>query len=127
MLISLKSRILFGILTIVTMTTFSYMYLIMVLTEKAFLVWQNDNSKNMIKTVTSYIETVYEGIQYNKNISLDKRKSELKNMINICNSVISGYYRKYSKGLLSENEAKKQAIEEIRNFRYDNGDWILLD
>ena len=118
---SLKSRILISVMGILTITTLTIIYFVNFATKEALSEAQNENAKNLVKTVMLNVENEYQSILFHKTILLDHRKNELKNVTNIIFDVIDSYYKKMGNGDLSEKEAKLQIINLINKSRYDNG------
>jgi signal transduction histidine kinase len=121
MLKSLKFRILFGILGIVLLTNISNMLLVKAATEKVLYTAQKDNAHNLINTVFLNVENEYKSILFHKESSLERRKSELKNLNNIAVTIIKGFFDDYANGLLTEEDAQQQAIQVIKQLQYDGG------
>ncbi|MBF9014047.1 MULTISPECIES: cache domain-containing protein [unclassified Oceanispirochaeta] len=121
MLKSLKIRILFGILGIVLLTNISNMVLVQKATEKVLSKAQKDNAHNLINTVILNVENEYKSILFHKESSLERRKSELKNLNNIAVTIIEGFYNDSVNGILSEQDARQQAVQVIKQLQYDGG------
>lgn len=121
MLKSLKFRILFGILAIVLLTNISNMFMVQTATKRVLYTAQKDNAHNLINTVFLNVENEYQSILFHKESSLERRKSELKNLNNIAVTIIEGFYNDSLNGLLSEADAQKQAIQVIKQLQYDDG------
>ena len=118
---SLKSRILIGVLGILTVTALAIIFYVHIAVKDTLSSAQNENAKNLVKTVILNIENEYQSILFHKNILLEHRKNELKNVTNIIFNIIDSYYEKIENGIIPENEAKKQIINLINKSRYDNG------
>ncbi|MEA1968800.1 MAG: cache domain-containing protein [Thermodesulfobacteriota bacterium] len=118
---SLRSRILLVVTGIVFLTTITFMVFAQRETEKAVLTAQDENARNLVHTVTLDVENQYKSILFHKEASLERRKSELKNLIMIALSSIKVYYEDYMKGFHSEEGAKRLALNGIRRIRYDDG------
>lgn len=74
--------------------------------------------KSMNDSITNYESTMYDG--YRREI-----KSEIQTSI----AIIQAYYERSQSGLLTEEEAKEYAKDEIRNMRYreDNSGYMWID
>ncbi|MDC7232827.1 MAG: cache domain-containing protein [Spirochaetales bacterium] len=119
MLKSLKVRILTGILGIVLLTNISNMFLVQKTTENVLYEAQKDNAFNQINTVFLNVENQYESILFHRDSSLERRKSELKNLNTIALTIVQDSYNDFTEGRLSEEAAQKQAIRHIKDMRYD--------
>ncbi len=121
MLSSLKSRILSGILGILFLTGFSFLFLVLGASEKVLLNVQREHAHNMTETVLLNVENEYQSILFHKEASLYKRKSELGNIIALAVASVDGYYRNFKSGMMRESEAKARAAKVLEDFRYDDG------
>ena len=63
----------------------------------------------------------YDSLIFHKKTLLETRKNERKNVVNIAIAGINQFHDKFSQGILTEDQAKKQAIAIVRNMRYDKG------
>ena len=118
---SLKSRILISVLGILTITTLTIIFFVHIAAKETLTEAQNENAKNLVKTVMLNVENEYQSILFHKKILLDHRKNELKNVTNLVFDIIDSYYKKIENGDLSEKEAKLEIISFINKSRYDNG------
>lgn len=55
-----------------------------------------------------------------KEKELRIRKNEIRNITNIALNIVQNHYEKYKNGILSLEESKKMAIDNIKNIRYNN-------
>jgi sigma-B regulation protein RsbU (phosphoserine phosphatase) len=54
------------------------------------------------------------------------RKEAMKDISGVVISTIDGFYERFKKGLLSEYEAKQQALDRVRTFRYGSNDYFFV-
>jgi len=118
---SLKSRILAGMLGVVLLTTISILILTRMTVGRAVSVSMNDSAHNLVNTVVLNVENQYRSILFHKESTLERRKAELKNITSLAITVVEGYYNRYAGGFLTEEEAQRQAVGEIKRLRYDDG------
>ena len=50
----------------------------------------------------------------------------MKDLSGVVISTIDGFYERFKKGLLSEYEAKQQALERVKTFRYGSDDYFFV-
>ncbi|MBI9033100.1 MAG: cache domain-containing protein [Bacteroidales bacterium] len=120
MLNSLRSRIIIVVVGIISIAFITISFLSQNKISEAVLSSYFENSKNMVNTISLDVENQHKSILFHKETSLAKRKSELKNVVNIAYTIIEGYYQRYEKGILTEKQARQNAIEDLRRIRYDN-------
>lgn len=89
-------------------------------TENNFQKVQQESASNLLETLYGTIKNEYQNIINHKQIALEFRKKELKEITQLGISVTHAFYHQYQYGLLSEQEAKRQAMEAIKNMRYDH-------
>lgn len=118
---SLRSKILLVVPGIVLVTTLFMMLLVQRETEVVVLNAEERHARNLMNAVLLNVKNEYQSLLFHKNATLERRKSELKNIVNLTIPHLMVFYEKVQKGLLSEEEAKEQALAEIYRLRYDDG------
>ncbi len=121
MLKTLRAKILMIVSCILFLTTVTTTFFVQRQTEKEMFVAENKNARNLLRTIELNVENEYKSLLFYKAAALEKRKSELKNIATLALSYIEGFYKMQKDGILSEEEAKRLAIKEIKRLRYDNG------
>lgn len=76
---------------------------------------------DLANTVLLNVETEYQSLLFHKSRTLDRRKSELRNIISLAIAHLNEHYNKQLNGQLPEFEAQLQAIKTIKRLRYDDG------
>ncbi|MDH3394208.1 MAG: cache domain-containing protein, partial [Desulfobulbaceae bacterium] len=91
-------------------------------------VYQNeeDAAKTILASVYNLVETQYIDIEAYREASLEAHKRELRNITLILNAFLEDKYQKFEQGLLTEQEAKDSALEEIRSFKYGKNDYLWI-
>ncbi len=120
MLNSLRSRIVFAVIGIIAAAYAATTFLSQQKISESMLSTYMENSRNLLNTVTLNVENQHKSILFHKEKSLEKRKTELKNIVTIAFTIIEGHYKNHQKGLISEHKAKQLAKEELRRIRYNN-------
>ncbi|MCP4161741.1 MAG: response regulator [Deltaproteobacteria bacterium] len=118
---SLRSRVLLIVVSIVILTVLCTIFFIQRETMSTLSRLHDENSKNMLNTVMLNVENEYESLLFHKKNALEIRKSERKNIIIIAIAIIDEIYKKFKKGILTENQAKSKAMSIIKIMRYDQG------
>ncbi len=85
----------------------------------------NTDTHSLLKSATLSIKNQYNSLEYHREYIIELRKKESRQIVKMAKLIVSQYYTDYKKGLLSEQEAKRQAIRKLNNFRYDNGNGYL--
>lgn len=81
----------------------------------------DQHAKDLMNTVLLNVENQYESLLFHKARTLERRKSELKNVISLAFAHINDHYQKQTDGILSKQIAQQAAIDAIRKLRYDDG------
>lgn len=79
-----------------------------------------DKSKNLLKSVKLSVANQYKSILFHKKKSLEKRKSELKNIVDLAYINTNLIYEEYLNGEISEQKAQNKVKHMLRSLRYDN-------
>lgn len=121
MLHSLRTRILFVTVSLILLTSITLIIFVQRETEQGILSARHNHALNLIRTVLLNVENEYKSLLFHKAVMLERRKLELKNIIDLVTGTIQINYRKAQEGLISSDEAKRTAIALIETLRYDNG------
>ncbi len=79
------------------------------------------NALNSVEATRNYVELQHKSILYHKSVMLSRRKIELKNNTTIAFAMINSAYQEFKDGQISEDIAKRHAIYDLRQLRYDDG------
>ena len=60
------------------------------------------------------------------SILLERKKSELKNLTEVALSIVKDYESRAMRGEMSEDEAKKMAVQSLRALRYGGSDYFFI-
>ncbi|MCK5782847.1 MAG: cache domain-containing protein [Desulfobacterales bacterium] len=89
--------------------------------KKELYISLEDNALNLLNATKNQVESHYNSINYYKAAMIARRKIEMKNNIDIAFTEIEIAYRSYEERAISEEQAKRQTLETIRQMRYDGG------
>ncbi|RJP62279.1 MAG: response regulator [Candidatus Auribacter fodinae] len=101
-------------------------FFIVPLTKKTIHDREQDSAKIILDNISELLKAKYLAIDAYRQSALDNRKKELKHITQIQECFIREKYNKYKNGILTESEAKKNALEELRNFRYGHNDYVWV-
>jgi signal transduction histidine kinase len=118
---TLRVRILLVVCGVVFLTALSISFFAQRGIEQTISSSAEQHARDLMNTVLLNVETEYESLVFHKTRTLARRKSELKNIINLAFAHIDEYHRKHLAGLLSLQAAQQEAINAIRLLRYDEG------
>ena len=123
---TLKSKILLLVLIALLTTTVFFIALSKWEFESALYRREQEAAKNDLYLVLQAIENQYQDLVYHNRTVLEMRKEAMKDISGVVISTIDGFYERFKKGLLSEYEAKQQALERVRTFRYGSNDYFFV-
>ncbi|MDH3393770.1 MAG: cache domain-containing protein, partial [Desulfobulbaceae bacterium] len=87
---------------------------------------EEESAKTILASVYNLVEARSFDIAAYRNAALDGHKRELRNITSILDAFLTDKYQKYRRGLISEQEAKESALEEIRTFKYGKNDYLWI-
>ena len=87
---------------------------------------QEQNARNIIRLVKLDIENEYNNLLQEKNTILEMRKQQMKNISSAVVSNTDTLFDAYKKGILSEEEAKKMALQSATGFTYSDNDYVYV-
>ena len=123
---TLKSKILLLVLIALLTTTVFFIALSKWEFESALYRREQEAAKNDLYLVLQAIENQYQDLVYHNRTVLEMRKEAMKDISGVVISTIDGFYERFKKGLLSEYEAKQQALDRVRTFRYGSNDYFFV-
>jgi sigma-B regulation protein RsbU (phosphoserine phosphatase) len=83
-------------------------------------------ARDVLYLVLQTIENQYQDMMDHNRKVLDMRKEAMRNLSALVVSTIDRFYDLYRKGLLSEDEAKRQALEQVKSIRYGHDDYFFV-
>ncbi len=81
----------------------------------------DENALNLMNTVALNVESQYQSILFHEAATRERRKAELRNIVDLAFDDIQALYRDSQEGRLSVDDARRQALDGIRRMRYDDG------
>ena len=124
---SLQSRILLLVVGILFVTTAVLTYLVQKETADAMLAAQEENAKNVLHTVSLNVFNQYQSIIFHKEAMLERRQTELQNIIEIALEQVRYFYSEFKAERLSEENARNFVKEVLRHFSVRSRDRLFMD
>ena len=118
---SLRSKILF---VFIAMIVFSAIMTMIIVKRKLTVILEeleNKSARNLLETVVLNVESEYKSILFHKNFLLKSKKQRLKEINAMAVQSIDHFYNLFKENILSEEDAKKFALERLEKIRYDDG------
>ena len=123
---TLFKRILFPILLIVLGCSVLLYFLSVPFINRTVFTNEEEAAWTILDNLYELVESQYLNIQVYSDFALEAYKKQLKNITLIQESFLKDKYEKYEQGLLTEEEAKHSALQELRNFRYGKFDYLWV-
>ncbi|WP_320171624.1 cache domain-containing protein [Maridesulfovibrio sp.] len=79
------------------------------------------HAQDIIDYTLLNISTEYQSLLFFRGAAIELRKKELKDIVDISQGIVELNYKKYREGKLSESEAKRNSLQQLKDIRYDNG------
>ena len=106
---SLKNRILLITSLIVLTAVITITSIVLLVSKQVLLSEAKRNARNQNDAVTMAVENQYKSILFYRDSVLERRKTELRNLMDIAFSI------------LEQSDSQSQALEELKNTRFDDG------
>ncbi|MFA6583011.1 MAG: SpoIIE family protein phosphatase [Elusimicrobiaceae bacterium] len=87
---------------------------------------QIEEARRRLGLISLNVGNEYENIKEIENNRLSEHRDELTDVTEIIFRIINNYYARFKKGELTEAEAKGQAADYVRQFRYGNGGYFFI-
>ncbi|MDH4320981.1 MAG: cache domain-containing protein [Desulfobulbaceae bacterium] len=123
---SLFKKIFFPIFFIVLSSFVAVYFFSVPLIKKTVYANEAESAQTILASVYNLVESRAFDIEAYRAASLEAHKRELRNITLILDAFLSDKYRKYQQGLLTEQEAKASALEEVRSFKYGKNDYLWI-
>ncbi|NDV22113.1 cache domain-containing protein [Desulfovibrio sp. JC022] len=127
---SMKAILLFFAAGLVIATTAGLTYFAQRTVTDSVMESEFAHAQAIVDAVYQELDTQYQSIIFSEKSAISARKQHLKNIVGMSIDLIRLNYDKYTSGVLSEAEAKKLSIEQLKSMRYDDGTgyiWINDD
>ena len=118
---SLQSRILLLAGFTVFITASSIFFFAQHEMEIAVTSAEERHARDLLAAILLSVEAEYQSLLFHRETTLQHRKAELKNIVNLATAHLDEEYQQYKKGDISDAEARARAIEAISHLRYDDG------
>jgi len=124
---SLKTKMIFFITLIMTITGLAIVFYTSRDVENTILKAEKSLAQNVLQLVDLNIQAGYNKLLYDKFDMIGVLKKRLKNIANICISVLEMNEQLLKNGKISNKEAKKRTLEWVKSIRFQKGDVFVFD
>jgi diguanylate cyclase (GGDEF)-like protein len=87
---------------------------------------EEEAAKTNLDNVYELVRSEHLAIEAYRESALAAHKDQLKNITLIQESFLNHKYQQFKNGQLTEQEAKRQALNELRSFRYGHNDYLWV-
>jgi signal transduction histidine kinase/CheY-like chemotaxis protein len=113
-------------IVLIAIFSFSIYFISVPLINKTVNELEENSAKTVLDSVYNMSEKIYLDIESNNQSLLESRKRELKNIVLVAESYIKNLQQQVKQGLITEPEAQKKILEEMRAFKYGHNDYIWI-
>ncbi|WP_320173840.1 cache domain-containing protein [Maridesulfovibrio sp.] len=127
---SMKAILLLFAAGLVVATTVGVTYFAQRTVTKSVMESEFAHTQAIVDAVYQEVNNQYQSIVFSEQSAISARKEQLQNIVGISIDLIRLNYSQFKQGLITESEAQKRSIEQLRNMRYDEGTgyiWINDD
>ncbi|WP_432738724.1 cache domain-containing protein [Maridesulfovibrio sp. FT414] len=118
---SMRAIILLFAAGLVIMTTASLTFFAQHEVTNAVYVTEFNHAQELIDSTLLNVSTEYQSLVYFREAAIELRKNELKDIVEIALSIVELNYQNYENGIITEEEAKKISLQQLKGIRYDKG------
>lgn len=118
---SLRSRLLLVVAATVSLTVLSIFLLAKNEMTEAITSAGERHARDLLHAISLSVSTEYDSLLFHRATTLERRKAELENIIDIALSSLEENHHKQLNKELSPEQARRMASETIRRLRYDHG------
>jgi len=117
----MRVRILAFVLLIMLVTTGTISLFVSNSIKKDLTTLLEQEAWNLIESVMMHVEIEYNSIDFYRDAALQERKQQIKTIVDLSIEVIHSYFDLHQRGEMSEEDARRHAMETLRRMRYDDG------
>lgn len=119
-------KLFFFLFVVVVALIPSIYYFTTPLVDQHFYAIEERSGKTTLDTIYTLLKQTQQDLASLENYALESHKRKLRDIVAIASVSLDRIYAKYQQGELTYDEAKKEAIETISCFRYDNNDYLYV-
>lgn len=118
---SLSSRIVLIVVSVVLLTVTGIVYCVQQEIIKTLSHSRDENTQNLLNAALLSIANEYKELQFHKKKAIEMRKIERSHIVTIAIAAIDEIHKNYEQGIITEDQAKHQAVGIVKNMRYERG------
>jgi len=119
-------RLLLAMLAIVAACSLSIYLFSVPLIKKTVYAIEQDAAQTILENVYQLLQSEARAIEAYREHALEAYKRQLKNITLVQESLLLNKYNQFREGGLSEAQARRDALEEMRHLRYGNNDYVWV-
>lgn len=96
------------------------------LVDQHFYAIEQRSGKTTLDTIYTLLKQTQQDLVLLDNYALESHKRKLNDIVSIASVTLDRIYLKHKKGELTFEEAKREAVETIRCFLYENNDYLYI-
>ena len=86
---------------------------------------ESHSAEALLDNIHSLLEYLEEDLNGFRTIVINKHKLQIRNTVDVAESLVTEYYQRFISGELSEDEAKRQALIYITKLRSGSDNYLL--
>ncbi len=86
----------------------------------------DENARNVLRVIMLNMEELHGNIDFFKGYARKRYEDQLRNLVSVVVSQVDYYHGLYRKGLLSEDQARRAALEAVESTRYGKNDYFFI-
>jgi len=118
---SLRARILLTLSCILLLSGGTISYFAQTNVQRTAFESANQHSVDLMNAVLLSVENEYRSLQFHQHNTIERRKNQLKDLAFIAMSHLTELQQEVERGLLSEADARQEALDQLRQLRYADG------
>jgi len=119
-------RLLLAMLAIVAACSLSIYLFSVPLIKKTVYAIEKDAAQTILENVHQLLQSEARAIEAYRDHALEAYKRQLKNITQVQESLLLYKYNQFRAGLIGEDQARREVLEELRHLRYGNNDYVWV-
>lgn len=121
-----QSKVVMLIFIIVILNALGMIFLISPIVQKNTLEMEEKNGKAKLEHIYDLIQKTDSDLKKFKEDATENYKNKLKDLTLSAEGILMKFYNLYKSGKLTEDEAKKQALDWMKDLRYGKNDYFYI-
>lgn len=126
MKLSFRVKIILLCVSLLIVLSVVFMFMTQLQVKRVMLGTTRNSARDILHLVKLDVENQYHSLQYHREYALSRYKIQLLNVMSLALSHLDNFYDLAERGILTEDQARQEALQSVSRFRYENNDYFYI-